>query len=83
MGQIWSAPLWALALLVASIAFETTAAGSPVAVIALIFAWGLYMLRWPPPGERTVSSGSRRRSRWPCFSASVLRACAAAPRYSR
>jgi hypothetical protein len=47
IGQIWSAPFWALVLLVAAIAFETTAAGSPVAVIALGFAWGLYMLRWP------------------------------------
>ncbi|HEY6579065.1 MAG TPA: hypothetical protein VIY09_07060 [Rhizomicrobium sp.] len=46
-SQIWRAPLWALALLVAAIAVETIGAGKPFSVIALGFAWGLYMLRWP------------------------------------
>jgi hypothetical protein len=45
--QIWSAPLWALVLLVVAMAAETIRAGEPLSVIALGFAWGLYMLRWP------------------------------------
>jgi hypothetical protein len=45
--QIWTAPLWAIVLLVAAIAFEAIGAGSPLSVIALGFGWGLYMLRWP------------------------------------
>lgn len=47
VSQVWSAPLWALPLLVAAIAAEAANAGSPISVVALGFAWGLYMLRWP------------------------------------
>jgi hypothetical protein len=46
-SQIWTAPLWALVLLVAAVGVETVHAGGPISVIALGFAWGLYMLRWP------------------------------------
>jgi hypothetical protein len=49
--QIWSAPLWVLVLLAAAIAFETFGAGGTLSVIALGFAWGLYMLRWPELSE--------------------------------
>jgi hypothetical protein len=47
VGQIWSAPLWALVLLAAAVTAEAINAASPLATVALGFAWGLYMLRWP------------------------------------
>ena len=49
--QTWSTPLWALVLLAAAIVFEAIGAGGPLSVIALGFAWGLYMLRWPELSE--------------------------------
>lgn len=45
VGQIWSTPLWALVVFVAALAAETVKAGDQAAVVALGFAWGLYMLR--------------------------------------
>jgi hypothetical protein len=59
VGQIWSAPLWALVLLVAAIALETINAGNPISVMALGFAWGLYMLRWPELCEAFEHGGLR------------------------
>jgi hypothetical protein len=47
ISQVWSAPLWALVLLIAAIGLEVFYAAKPNSVIALGFAWGLYMLRWP------------------------------------
>jgi hypothetical protein len=47
IGQVWSTPLWALVPLAAAIGFEVFYAGKPNSVIALGFAWGLYILRWP------------------------------------
>ena len=59
VGQIWSAPLWALVLLAAAVAAETVKAGEPVSVMALGFAWGLYMLRWPELCEAFEQGGLR------------------------
>jgi hypothetical protein len=50
-AQIWSVPLWALVLLGVAFGFEVANAGNPVSVIALGFAWGFYMLRWPELSE--------------------------------
>ena len=59
VGQIWSAPLWALVLLVAAVAAETVKAGDQISVVALGFAWGLYMLRWPEICEAFEQGGLR------------------------
>jgi hypothetical protein len=59
VGQIWSAPYWALALLVAAVAVETVKAADPISVVALGFAWGLYMLRWPEICEAFEHGGLR------------------------
>jgi hypothetical protein len=59
VGQIWSAPLWALVLLAAALAVETVYAGAPISVMALGFAWGLYMLRWPELCEAFEHRGLR------------------------
>ena len=45
--QVWSVPPWAVVLLVVALAVETMHAGDPISVVALGFAWGLYMMRWP------------------------------------
>ena len=57
VGQTWSAPLWALTLLVAAVVVETIKAADQTAVIALGFAWGLYMLRWPELCEAFEQGG--------------------------
>jgi hypothetical protein len=57
--QVWSAPLWALALLGVAFGFETVNAGRSLSVIALGFAWGLYMLRWPELSEAFEHRGLR------------------------
>ena len=57
--QIWSVPLWTLALLVAAVGVETVYAGMPLSVIALGFAWGFYMLRWPGLCEAFEHGGLR------------------------
>jgi len=59
VGQIWSAPLWALGLLAVAVAFETVNAGNPISIVALGFAWGLYMLRWPELCEAFEQGGLR------------------------
>jgi hypothetical protein len=59
VGQIWSAPLWAFVLLAAAVAAETVKAGEPLSVVALGFAWGLYMLRWPELCEAFEQGGLR------------------------
>lgn len=59
VGQIWSAPLWALVLVIAAIAVETAKVADQTAVIALGFAWGLYMLRWPELCEAFEQGGLR------------------------
>jgi hypothetical protein len=59
IGQIWSAPLWALVLLAAAVGVETVKAGDPISVVALGFAWGLYMLRWPEICEAFEQGGLR------------------------
>jgi hypothetical protein len=59
VSQIWSAPLWALTLLIAAIAVEAVNAGNPTSVVALGFAWGLYMLRWPEFCEAFEHGGLR------------------------
>lgn len=59
VGQTWSLPLWALVLLIAAIVVETIKAPSQLAVIALGFAWGLYMLRWPELCEAFEQGGLR------------------------
>jgi hypothetical protein len=58
-GQIWSLPLWALALVVAAVVAETVKSADQTAVIALGFAWGLYMLRWPELCEAFEQGGLR------------------------
>ena len=45
--QLWGKPLLALAALVAALAFEALHATDRVGVMALGFAFGLVMLRWP------------------------------------
>jgi hypothetical protein len=57
--QVWSAPPWALLLLVAAVAVEAINAGNPISIMALGFAWGLYMLRWPELCE-TCEHGALR-----------------------
>ena len=59
VGQIWSAPLWGLGLLAVAVGFETINAGNPISVVALGFAWGLYMLRWPELCEVFEHGGLR------------------------
>jgi hypothetical protein len=59
VGQVWSAPLWALVLVFAAVIAEAVYAPSPTAVIALGFAWGLYMLRWPDLCEVFEQGGLR------------------------
>jgi hypothetical protein len=59
VGQIWSAPLWTLVLLAAALVVETVYAGAPISVMALGFAWGLYMLRWPELCEAFEHYGLR------------------------
>jgi hypothetical protein len=59
VGQTWSAPLWALALVVAAVAAEAVKAPDQLAVVALGFAWGLYMLRWPELCEAFEQGGLR------------------------
>ena len=59
LGQIWSAPLWALALLAAAVAAETVKGGDQISVVALGFACGLYMLRWPEICEAFEQGGLR------------------------
>ena len=59
VGQTWSAPLWALVLVVAAVAVETVKVADQTAVIALGFAWGLYMLRWPELCEAFEQGGLR------------------------
>ncbi|HWA92133.1 MAG TPA: hypothetical protein VG889_19000 [Rhizomicrobium sp.] len=59
LGQVWSTPLWALVLLVAAVAAETVKAGEQTAVVALGFAWGLTMLRWPELCEAFEQGGLR------------------------
>lgn len=58
-GQTWNAPLWALALVAAAVAAETVKASEQTAVVALGFAWGLYMLRWPELCEAFEQGGLR------------------------
>ena len=57
--QIWSAPLWAFVLLAAALVVETIYAGGQFSVMALGFAWGLYMLRWPELCEAFEHGGLR------------------------
>jgi hypothetical protein len=45
--QVWTASPLVLAALAGAVAFESLNAATPTGVIALGFAWGLYMLRWP------------------------------------
>jgi hypothetical protein len=59
IGQTWSAPLWALALVVAAVVAETIKANDPLAVVALGFAWGICMLRWPELCEAFEQGGLR------------------------
>jgi hypothetical protein len=59
VGQTWSAPLWALILVIAAIVAEAIKAPDPLAVVALGFAWGLYMLRWPELCEAFEQGGLR------------------------
>jgi hypothetical protein len=59
IGQTWSAPLWAFALAVAAVLAETVKAPGQPAVMALGFAWGLYMLRWPELCEAFEQGGLR------------------------
>lgn len=59
VGQIWIAPLWALGLLAVAIGFEAVNAGNPTSVMALGFAWGLFMLRWPELCEAFEHRGLR------------------------
>jgi hypothetical protein len=59
VGQIWSAPLWALVLLAVAIVVEAIYAGAPISVMALGFAWCLYMLRWPELCEAFEHGGLR------------------------
>ncbi len=49
----------ALVLLAAAVAAETVKAGDQVSVVALGFAWGLYMLRWPEVCEAFEQGGLR------------------------
>jgi hypothetical protein len=58
-GQIWSTPVWALVLVGAAVAAETIKAPDPLSVVALGFAWGLYMLRWPELCEAFEQGGLR------------------------
>lgn len=59
VGQTWSAPLWALVLVIAAVVAETVKAPDQLAVVALGFAWGLYMLRWPELCEAFEQGGLR------------------------
>lgn len=59
VGQTWSLPIWALVLLVAAVGVETMRAPDQLAVVALGFAWGLYMLRWPELCEAFERGGLR------------------------
>jgi len=59
VGQVWNAPLWALVLAAVAVAAEAIHAGDPISVVALGFAWGLYMLRWPELCE-AVEQGALR-----------------------
>lgn len=46
-GQTWGGPFWALVLALVTMGVQAANPGSPLAVIALGFGWGLFMLRWP------------------------------------
>ncbi len=59
IGQTWSAPLWALVLVVAAVVAEAVKARDQLAVVALGLAWGLYMLRWPELCEAFEQGGLR------------------------
>jgi hypothetical protein len=59
VGQTWSTPLWALVLVVAAVVAETIKAPDQLAVVALGFAWGLYVLRWPELCEAFEQGGLR------------------------
>ena len=59
VAQTWNAPLWALVLAAAAVAAETVKAGDQLSVVALGFAWGLYMLRWPELCEAFEQGGLR------------------------
>jgi hypothetical protein len=59
VGQTWTAPLWALVAVAAAVGAETVKATDAFAVIALGFAWGLYMLRWPELCEAFEQGGLR------------------------
>ncbi len=58
-GQVWRLPFWALALIVAAVVAETMNSADRNAVIALGFAWGLCMLRWPELCEAFEQGGLR------------------------
>lgn len=58
-GQTWNVPIWALALAVVAVVVETIEAPGRLAVVALGFAWGLYMLRWPELCEAFERGGLR------------------------
>jgi hypothetical protein len=59
IGQTWSAPPWALALVGAALVAQTLKAPDQLAVVALGFAWGLCMLRWPELCEVFEQGGLR------------------------